>query len=147
MRASCTLDDEINHRIGQANGAYGRLRTTVFENPSLKIKKIMVYHAVVISSLLYGSKAWTLYRRHIRQLEQFHMKSLWKLLGVRSTEVLRRTGCVFLENILLRSRLRWVGHVKRMNDDRPPKQILYGELSKGAKAAGGQLKRYKDGTK
>ena len=154
ISANCTLDDEINYRIGQANGAYGRLRKRIFENHNLSMKtKIMVYHAVVISSLLYGSEAWTPYRRQIRQLEQFHMKSLRKLLGVTwrdrvpNIEVLRRTGCVSLENLLLRNRLRWVGHVIRMNDDRLPKQMLYGELSTGNRAAGGQLKRYKDSTK
>ena len=154
ISANCTLDDEINHRIGQANGAYGRLRCRVFENHNLKMTtKVMVYHAMVISSLLYGSESWTLYRRQISQLEQFHMKSLRKLLGitwrdrVTNAEVLRRTGCVSLENLLHRNRLRWVGHVIRMTEDRLPKQMLYVKLSKGSRTAGGQLKRYKDCTK
>ena len=113
----------------------------------------MVYQAVVISSLLYGSEAWTLYQRQVRLLEHFHMKSLRKLLNVTwkdrvpNTVVLTRTGCVSIENVLHRSRLRWVGHVVRMGDDRLPKQLLYGELSTGTRSAGGQLKRYKDCTK
>ena len=52
-----------------------------------------------------------------------------------------------LENTIQRSKLRWVGHVIRMDNDRLPKQLLYGELSVGARTAGGQLKRYKDTTK
>ena len=81
------------------------------------------------------------------------MKSLRKLLDITwrdrvpNTEVLRRTGCTSLENLLHRSRLRWVGHVIRMADDRLPKQLLYGELASGSRTAGGQLKRYKDCTK
>ena len=154
ISANCSLDDEINYRIGQANGAYGRLRTRVFENRDLKLNtKVMVYHAVVISALLYGSEAWTLYQSQMKVLEQFHMRSLRKLLGVTwrdrvsNMEVLRRTGCVSLENILHRKKLRWVVHVIRMEDVRLPKQLLYGELSSGARAAGGQFKRYKDTTK
>ena len=154
ISANCSLDDEISHRLGQANGAYGRLRTRVFENHDLTLStKIMVYHAVVISALLYGSEAWTLYQRQVKLLEQFHMKSLRKLLGVTwrdrvsNLEVLRRTSCVPLESILHRNKLRWVGHVIRMDDIRLPKQVLYGELSTGARTAGGQLKRYKDSTK
>ena len=154
IAANCTLDDEINHRIGQANGAYGRLRTKVFENRNLTLKtKVMVYHAVVVSSLLYGSETWTLYRRQVRLLEKFHMNSLRKILDVTwrdrvsNVEVLRRTGCVSVENILHRNKLRWVGHVIRMDEDRLPKQLLYGELSTGARSSGGQLKRYKDSTK
>ena len=154
ISANCSLDDEISHRIGQANGAYGRLRSQVFENHNLKLNtKLMVYHAVVISALLYGSEAWTLYQRQVKMLEQFHMRSLRKLLGVTwrdrvsNVEVLRRTSCVSLESVLHRSKLRWVGHVVRMDDVRLPKQLLYGELSRGARTAGGQLKRYKDSTK
>ena len=52
-----------------------------------------------------------------------------------------------LENTIQRSKFRWVGHVIRMDNDRLPKQLLYGELSVGARTAGGQLKRYKDTTK
>ena len=58
---------------------------------------------------------------------------------VANTEVLRITSCVFLENIIHRNRLRWVGHAIRMDDDRLPKQLLYGELYRSAKTAGGQL--------
>ena len=81
------------------------------------------------------------------------MKSLRKILGVTwrdrvsNVDVLRRTNCVSLENILHRNKLRWVGHVIRMDEDRLPKQLLYGELSTGARSSGGQLKRYKDSTK
>ena len=70
------------------------------------------------------------------------MKSLRKLLDVTwrdrvpNTEVLRRTSCVSLENILHRNPLRWVGHVIRMDDDRLPKELLYGELDRGARTAG-----------
>ena len=64
ISANCSLDDEISHRLGQANGAYERLRTRVFENHDLTLStKIMVYHVVVISVLLYGSEARTLYQR------------------------------------------------------------------------------------
>ena len=81
------------------------------------------------------------------------MKSLRKRLGITwrdrapYTEVLRETGCMSLQNILHSNRLRWVGHVIRMDNDRLPKQLLYGELSTGSRTAVGQLKRYKDCTK
>ena len=41
---------------------------------------------------------------------------------------------------------RWAGHVSRMSDSRIPKQ-LYGELSQGARKAGGQRRRFKDSLK
>ena len=42
---------------------------------------------------------------------------------------------------------RWAGDVSRMSDSRIPKQLLYGELSQGARKAGGQRKRFKDSLK
>ena len=71
ISADCQLDDEINHRIKQAHCAFGRLRKRVFENRNIKLKtKVSVYNAVVLSSLLYGSESWTLYRRQLKSLEK-----------------------------------------------------------------------------
>ena len=47
----------------------------------------------------------------------------------------------------MKSQLRWVGHVARMEDHRLPKIILYGELSSGQRNIGGPKKRYKDSLK
>lgn len=68
-----SLDKEITTRIQKANQALGRLRTKVLQHKGLRLAtKLKVYNAVVISSLLYGCETWTLYRRHVKQLEQFH---------------------------------------------------------------------------
>jgi hypothetical protein len=123
------MEDEINFRLQKATCAYGRLRKRVFENNNIALHtKVAVYNAIVLSSLLYSCETWTLYRHQQRKLENFHMRSLRKLIGVSwkdkvpNTEVLRRTKSVTLENHIYRSRLRWVGHVIRMDDTRLPKQ-------------------------
>ena len=151
ISADCQLDDEINHRIKQAHCAFGRLRKRVFENRNIKLKtKVSVYNAVVLSSLLYGSESWTLYRRQLKSLEKFHMTCLRRLLRVTwrdkvpNTMVLKRTNSRSLENMLYQSQLRWLGHVIRMKDDRLPKQLLYGELSLGSRAVGAPAKRFRD---
>ena len=46
--------------------------------------------------------------------------------------------------MLLRNRLRWVGHVKRMVDARLPKQLLYGQLKTGHRRRGRPELRYSD---
>ena len=110
----------------------------------------MVYKAVVLPSLLYGSESWTLYRGQIRILERFHIKSLQLLLGISwkdkipHSEILKRTDCTSIEYLLNRAQLRWVGHVVRMPRSRIPKQLLYGELTEGKRSVGGQLLRFKD---
>ena len=147
----CKLDSEINNRICQASRALGRMQTRVFKNHNLSLHtKINVYTAVCLSTLLYGSEAWTIYARHMKLLEAWHIRSLRRIPGItwedRIThqETYRRTSCTSLESLLGRRQLRWLGHVIRMEDDRLPKQILYGELSSGVRKAGGQKKRHKD---
>ena len=60
------------------------------------------------------------------------------------TEILERAETESIFAILKRAQLRWAGHVFRMDDDRIPKKLLYGELTVGKRFHGGQKKRYKD---
>ena len=45
---------------------------------------------------------------------------------------------------LLKSQLRWAGHVSRMDDHRLPKIALYGKLSTGHRNRGAPKKQYKN---
>ena len=42
------------------------------------------------------------------------------------------------------SQLHWLGHVSRMEDDRPVKSLLLGELTEGIRPVGRPKLRYKD---
>ena len=112
--------------------------------------KIKVYQACVLSTLLYGSESWTTYARHEKRLDVLHMRCLRKILGltwkdkVPNTEVLERANLASMPAILCKRRLRWLGHVRRMNDDRLPKQVMYGELADGKRKRGRPVLRYKD---
>ena len=44
-------------------------------------------------------------------------------------------------------RLRCIGHVRRMENDRLPKKILYGEIKRGKRKVGRPLLRYSDSVK
>ena len=120
-----------------------RLTKRVWENSKLTTKtKTQVYQACVLSTLMYGSESWTLYARQERRLNAFHLCCLRRILGITwqdcipNTEVLERAGTVSMYALLTKRRLRWLGHVARMQDGRLPKDILYGELAIGSRPTG-----------
>ena len=88
--------------------------------------------------------------RHLKQLEQFHMRSLRIILNIKwrdrvsNLQVLDMAESTSIEAMILRSQLRWVGHVIRMEDNRLPKQLMFGELTSGKRNQGRRLKRLKD---
>ena len=96
------------------------------------LHKLKVYHAVVIPSLLYACETWTYVdRRHIGLLDNFHLSCLRRILRIKwqdkitNVEVLRRANTVGMEAFLMKAKLRWMGHVVRMGNNRLPKQVLY----------------------
>ncbi|XP_063609538.1 uncharacterized protein LOC134783560 [Penaeus indicus] len=146
---SCEAD--IEKRIKSAHAAYGRLARRVFDNHDLSIKtKVMVFQAVVLSTLLYACETWTTYRRDLKKLESFQQAKLRCLLRipweqrVTNNEVLSRATLPRIETTILCHRLRWAGHVARMDDTRLPKIILYGELKEGRRPRGAPKRRFKD---
>ena len=151
---NATIDREITNRISKASSSFGRLRKTVWERRGIKLAtKLKVYQAVVLTTLLYGCETWTVYRKHERQINHFHLGCLRNLLHIRwqdkvpDTAVLKQANIPSVTTLIRKAQLRWAGHVARMADDRIPKQLLYGELSNGKRKVGGQKKRFKDSLK
>ena len=145
------IDEEISARIGKASGSFGKLTKRLWSERGVRLAtKINVYCAVVLPTLLYRCEAWTPYRRHIRRLDQFHMRCLRRIANIKwrdmipNTEVLQRCAQTGIEQHIKRAQLRWSGHFVRMADDRIPKDVFYGELDAGHRTRGGQRKRYKD---
>ena len=149
--SNVSLDDELNIRIGRAASSFGKLIDKVWQNHKLTIKtKVRVYETCVIPVLLYGSECWTLYSYQERKLNSFHMRCLRKIMGisrqdkVSNNKVLQLSEISSIHDLTRRNRLRWLGHLSRMSDDRMPKNILYGELREGGRSRGRPKLRYKD---
>lgn len=146
-----SLDTEINKRIGKASSTLSKLTKRVWNNKHLTIPtKMNVYKACVLSTLLYGSESWTTYSYQEKKLQVFHLRCLRKILGivwqdkVTNNDVLSKAGIPSMFTLLRQRRLRWLGHVRRMEDGRIPKDLLYGELATGARNRGRPQLRFKD---
>ena len=81
------------------------------------------------------------------------MRCLRRILGITwqdkitNTEVLAKAGLPSMFTLLRQRRLRWLGHVRRMEDGRIPKDILYGQLASGKRRTGRPQLRYSDACK
>ena len=146
-----SLDKEISNRIQAAYSSFARLRDRLWHRHGVKLStKIAVYRAIILPTLLYSSETYILYRRHIKRLSKVLQRQLRSIMGIRwhdrisNEEVLQRAGMMSLESTIMRSQLRWTGHVLRMNSNRLPRQTLYGELKTGRRHIGRPFLRFKD---
>ena len=115
---------------------------------SLKTKAFL-YRTTVMTKLLYGAESWTCTQDEYARLNAFHTKRLRILAGkkrdeIRNVDLLKRAGMQPLENYVRYYRLRWAGHVRRMDDSRLPKRILFGELAEGSRGRGRPRKNWMD---
>jgi len=147
MHRTGSLDDEITARVAKATAAFGCLRKRLWDDHGIQVDtKVQVYRAVVLTTLLYGSETWTLYRRHVKKLDSFHLRCVRRILHIKwqdrvpYTTVPEQCDTTDIESILFRTRFRWSGHVSCMSDERIPKHTLYGQLPNTKRSA----KRYKD---
>nr|VZI31795.1 unnamed protein product [Spirometra erinaceieuropaei] len=145
------IDDEVANRISKASQAFGRLQSTVWNRHGLQLStKLKMYEAVILPTLLYGAETWTVYTRQARRLNHFHLSCLRRILRLNwqdrmpDTEVLERTGIFSIYSMLRQMQLRWSGHLVRMDDERLPKRLFYGDVATGYRRQGGQIRRYKD---
>ena len=57
------IDAEIQRRMAKASASFGRLRQRLWNNHHVSTQvKGKIYRAIVLSTLLYGAKAWTVYK-------------------------------------------------------------------------------------
>ena len=151
ISSNCTLDREISNRMSRASAAFGQLKDRVYLNRNLKLAtKIKVYHAIVISILLYGCETWTVYSKQLKLLNTFHLRCLRKMLNITwqdkvpNNDVLSRCNCKSMYSIVAERTLRWAGLMQRMPAEMLPKAVFYSELVEGTRPVGRPRKRYKD---
>nr|VZI17034.1 unnamed protein product [Spirometra erinaceieuropaei] len=138
------IDDEVANRISKASQAFGRLQSTVWNRHGLQLStKLKMYKSVILLTLMYGAETWTVYTKQARRLNHFHLSCLRRILRLNwqdripDTDVLERTGILSIYAILRQMQLRWSGHLVRMDDERLPKRLFYGDVATGSRRQGG----------
>ena len=138
-----SLDAEITARIAKATSAFGRLLKRLWTNNAIRLDtKVSVYKVAVLTTLLYGCETWSLNSQQRKRLEKFHLSTLRKIARIRwfhkvtNYQVLSRCKIPTLQSMIDKAKLRWTGHVVRMDKHRIPKALLYGRLATGTSRPG-----------
>ncbi|XP_065570475.1 uncharacterized protein LOC136033594 [Artemia franciscana] len=98
----------------------------------------------------YGSEALALRKTDENLLDVFQRNCLRIILGTRLTDrmsnsrLYEKSGSTPLSRAIMKGKLRWLGHVLRINDDRLPKIVIFGQPSKVKWKAGRPRLEYED---
>ena len=133
-----TIDKEIDTRIASANKTYWALKD-IFRSRNITRKtKLLTYTTIVRPMATYASETWTLTKTQERKLEVFENSILRRIYGPiyddgeqawrqRHNAELRAASRLPLITSYIRSaRLRWAGHVARMDEEAPCRKYLFG---------------------
>ena len=109
----------------------------IFQNISVMIlTKYVVYVAVVLGILLYGSDTWTTKHIPTRNLETFHncclCHHMFSAMRSKKSPHLKLEGYLgkMVEEMVMLRHMWWLGQIARMPEHRMPNQILFGQLPK-----------------
>ncbi|BHF80969.1 hypothetical protein SprV_0702409800 [Sparganum proliferum] len=145
------LGSTLSRSISKASQVFSRLQSTIWNRHGLQLStKLKMYKAVILPTLLYIAETWTVYTKQARRLNHFHLSCLRRILRlscqdrIPNTDVLERTGILSIYTMLRQMQLRWSSHLVRMDDERLPKRLFYGDVTTGSRCQRGQIRRYKD---
>ncbi|KAI5739477.1 hypothetical protein M8J77_019725 [Diaphorina citri] len=154
IQSNGQIDKDIQHRLNSASINFRNLYDRVWKPHELSLKTLLqIYETVVLSTLLYSSECWTTTTNHMNVLNAFHLRCLRTICRIKWTdrtlneEVLKKTGMLSINNIIQKRRLRWAGHISRMDEGRTPHQVAFSELKKGKRQQQKPKKRWIDALK
>ena len=140
VKTFCYLGDTLDAGGGVEAAVTARIRSgwnkfrelqpfLTSKAPSLKTKGT-VYAACVRSRMSYGSETWATKVEDEEKLERAEMRMIRWMSGVSlrdrqsSDELRQRMGLDNIRDIIQRERLRWFGHIQRMDEGNDVKKVL-----------------------
>jgi len=124
----------LRERINNANKTYLMLQK-FFKNKNLSKKlKLRLKNTVIDKTLTYASETWTLTKIDRKQLNIFERKVCRRILGpvydnekenwriLTNKEIYARVKKPTIKETVRLNRLRWFGHVQRMEENGIPKE-------------------------
>ena len=140
------MSADIDNRIRLAAAASAQLRSVLSPNSGSTLAvRVQLYSAIVKATLTYGgAEAWALSQTQRARLDAFHTRQLRRIAGVQrgegepsNADVYARTKSGPVTALVAKARLRWLGHVARMDKGCLTHRLLFAaEVPGGARGVG-----------
>ena len=157
VRGDNDISLEIKRRIFAANRCFSGLRKHLKAKNISRKTKCSMYRTLIKPVLLYGSESWVVLEKDASLLRIFERKVLRTIFGpINENGVFRRRYNFELEAIygkpdiicdIKRNRLRWFGHIIRMNEGRVTKALFMKKPPFGTRSAGRQRLTWEESVK
>ena len=149
-----SIQEEIKSRLKLGNACYYSVQNLLSSRLLSKNLKIKIYRTIILPVVLYGCQTWSLTLREERRLSVFENRVLRRVFGPKRDDVtgewrkLHNEELYSLPNIVLvvKSTMRWAGHVARMEEGRDVHRVLVGKLE-GKRPLGRPRRRWEDNIK
>ena len=143
---------EINARIAKYSSNTALLYPLLKDESIPRKSKLIIYQSILKPILLYGAEDWSLTSKTESSLQAAEMRVLRTIVGVtrrdriRNATIREKLRDIPLLEEVERMKLRWYGHIMRMDEER--KQKMYLQWKPDAKRPVGRpRKRWMEGIK
>jgi len=121
---------DMERRRAGAARAFGTMKRRLWGRREVSLKvKMKIYNAVVVPVLTYAASTWAMTRTEERKMDALEMKMIRTIMGirwsnrVRNEDIRRRLQQVPVSLRVRRARLKWLGHIERMEASRIPREV------------------------
>jgi hypothetical protein len=118
---------DVKNKISKFLQVTSTINNVLKPNQVQKSSRMKMYNTLAISTLIYGSKIWTLTQQDKSRLKASEMKSLRRTAGYtlldhkKNEYILQELNTTPVLEKTTKYRHNWVKHVHRMNNSRFPK--------------------------
>jgi hypothetical protein len=150
------IHEEIKSRLISENVCYHSVQSLLTSRLLSTNVKVKIYKTINLRVVLYGCETWSLTLREERRLKVYENRVMRRIFGPKRDEVTgewRKFHSEERHNLysspdIIRQiksrRMRWVGHVARMEEYRKAYNVLMGK-PEGKRLIGRPRRRWEDG--